>query len=102
MTGSEMISYERNRQIYDEGWSSEHDDQHRLGEIIRDSIAYSTRAFYQIYINNETIIDSSLGWPWSLDWFKPSNDPILNLVKAGALIAAEIDRIQREEDSNGR
>jgi hypothetical protein len=34
-------------------------------------------------------------WPWDQDWWKPSPDPIRNLVKAGALIAAEIDRLQR-------
>jgi hypothetical protein len=34
-------------------------------------------------------------WPWDASWWKPSNDPVRNLVKAGALIAAEIDRLQR-------
>lgn len=36
------------------------------------------------------------GWPWESKWWKPSNDPIKNLVKAGALIAAEIDRLNAE------
>jgi hypothetical protein len=35
------------------------------------------------------------GWPWDEKWWKPSTNPIRNLVKAGALIAAEIDRLQR-------
>ena len=37
-------------------------------------------------------------WPssWNTSWWKPSADPIRNLVKAGALIAAEIDRLQRQ------
>lgn len=36
-------------------------------------------------------------WPrrWSPDWYKPTN-AIRDLVKAGALIAAEIDRLQRK------
>lgn len=34
------------------------------------------------------------GWPWDAKWWKPSDDPIKNLVKSGALIAAEIDRLQ--------
>jgi hypothetical protein len=34
-------------------------------------------------------------WPWDYDWWKPSDDPIRNLTKAGALIAAEIDRLNR-------
>lgn len=33
-------------------------------------------------------------WPFP-DFWKQSEDPIRNLVKAGALIAAEIDRLQR-------
>jgi len=35
-------------------------------------------------------------WPWGSEWWKPSKDPIRDLVKAGALIAAEIDRLQKE------
>jgi hypothetical protein len=33
-------------------------------------------------------------WPWSQDWWKPTN-PRRDLVKAGALIAAEIERLDR-------
>lgn len=35
------------------------------------------------------------GWPWAPEWWKPSNDPVANLVRAGALIAAELDRLAR-------
>jgi len=45
-------------------------------------------------------------WPWHQGWWKPSpNDRIRELVKAGALIAAEIDRLQRgavQEKPDGR
>lgn len=34
-------------------------------------------------------------WPWERKWWKPSQDQVRNLVKAAALIAAEIDRLQR-------
>jgi hypothetical protein len=33
-------------------------------------------------------------WPWEGEWWKPSTDPVRNLVKAGALIASEIDRLK--------
>lgn len=34
-------------------------------------------------------------WPWDRKWWKPSqDDQVKNLIKAGALIAAEIDRLQ--------
>lgn len=31
--------------------------------------------------------------PWDAEWWKPSADPIRNLEKAGALLAAGIDRL---------
>ena len=36
-------------------------------------------------------------WPFEDAAWKPSHDPVKNLVKAGALIAAEIDRLQRQK-----
>jgi hypothetical protein len=40
-------------------------------------------------------------WPWDDEWYKPTpKDPIRQLVKAGALIAAEIDRFQRKAESD--
>jgi len=36
--------------------------------------------------------------PFDEEWWKPSpDDPVWQLVKAGALIAAEIDRLRRKE-----
>lgn len=35
-------------------------------------------------------------WPWSREWWKPKN-PRRDLVKAGALIVAEIERLDRLE-----
>lgn len=40
-------------------------------------------------------------WPWEDAAWKPVDDPIRNLVKAGALIAAEIDRLLRAQDAEG-
>jgi hypothetical protein len=40
------------------------------------------------------------GWPFDPSWWKPSNDRKANLIKAGALIAAEIDRLQRLETTD--
>lgn len=36
-------------------------------------------------------------WPWDPKWWKPSENRIRDLVKAGALICAEIDRIWRDD-----
>ncbi len=40
-------------------------------------------------------------WPWEMAWLKISEDPVRNLVKAGALIAAEIDRLLRLAEKGG-
>jgi hypothetical protein len=45
----------------------------------------------------EEYLSKSYSWPWDAEWWKPSPDSVRNLVKAGALIAAEIDRLQRKE-----
>ncbi|MNY70647.1 hypothetical protein D3C86_2088230 [compost metagenome] len=48
--------------------------------------ATSEDAFKVPYVEN---------WPWSEDWWKPSPEPRRNLVKAGALILADIERLDR-------
>ena len=80
MTGAELIAAERLRQIVVEGWTPEHDDGHATDDLAEAAAAY--------LLNDETL------FPWP-DWWKPGDDPIRRLVKAGALIAAEIDRLQR-------
>ncbi len=42
------------------------------------------------------------GWPWFDGWKPDLSDPIRNLVKAGALIAAEIDRLATQDDASDR
>ncbi|KAB2730706.1 hypothetical protein [Brucella intermedia] len=79
---------ERHRQIEAEGWTPEHDDQHSNGEMARAASCYITdkeRAYLP------TI---PLKWPWSDAWWKPDGYR-RNLVKAGALILAEIERLDR-------
>ena len=81
---------ERIRQIESEGWTLEHDDQYGREELSRAAACY---AF------GELIVDEANGpiWPWSEDWWKPTwpIDRRRELVKAGALIVAEIERINR-------
>ena len=99
-TGIELIAEERRRQIEQEGWTPEHDDQHEDGELSQVGAEYSAIAAKQVSLgfSPNNIKKIPAGWPWARKWWKPSPDPIRNLVKAGALIAAEIDRLQR---SNG-
>ena len=101
--GCELIGVERGRQIAQEGWSPEHDDQHRAGELGLAAIVYADIGgrlgnggeLQDISVEDYAGASSGPWWPWEKEWFKPSEDPIRNLVKAGALIAAEIDRLRR-------
>jgi len=92
-TGANRIAGERERQITEEGWSNQHDDQeHYYGELALAGAAYATCA-------NEDLKDTKHApsfWPWRVEDWKPSDDPVRNLEKAGALIAAEIDRRLRK------
>lgn len=98
MNGIELIAAERQRQIDGEGWTLEHDDKQAYGALAKAGVSYASLAVAQL---GGRVRALALGachiwrWPWSSEWWKPSNDPIRNLVKAGALIAAEIDRLQR-------
>ena len=103
MTGSELIAAERQRQIDVEGWTPEHDDEHQFGQLSEAAVCYSHYAWHQLAFPDSPRLTSEMFtgdvgklWPWHPSWWKPSSDPIRNLVKAGALIAAEIDRLQRK------
>lgn len=101
MTGAEIIAAERQRQIDVEGWTAEHDNGHNAGELAAAAECYVALASDQeggTLMRNPAIPPFS--WPWDASWWKPSQDPERNLAKAGALIAAEIDRIRRRSNAN--
>jgi hypothetical protein len=74
---------ERRRQVEAEGWALEHDDKHTDGALAKAATCYAS--VYPL---------GACYWPWDLKWWKPK-DRRRNLVKAGALILAEIERIDR-------
>lgn len=76
-----------------EGYTERNDEQYEDGQLIMAAIAYC----------EESLLKGNGKWKWPgrrLGWdefsFKPK-DPISNLVRAGALIAAEIDRLLEKE-----
>lgn len=86
MPGCELIALERGRQIEDEGWSPEHDDQWVNDELVRAAVYYALPRRHDVLI----------AWPWAEAWNKKDkHSRIRQLEIAGALIAAEIDRLQR-------
>lgn len=94
-----LIAEERARQINTEGWTPEHDDEHQLNEMTAAASCYLTAAAIADQ-GGCGYDDCPNYWPWEAEWWKPSEDPIRNLVKAGALIAAEIDRLSRQNNQD--
>jgi hypothetical protein len=94
-SGVEHIAEERARQMAKEGWSAEHDDEHDNGALAAAAATYALIAREQAMGDKGPFACDSDLWPWDAEWFKPK-DQLRNLVRAGALIAAEIDRVQRE------
>lgn len=93
LDGAALIAIERQRQIEKEQWSAAHDDDHTDSELAAAGAAYA------LYAQAGAGSHPAPCWPWHAEWWKPTDDPVRNLVKAGALIAAEIDRLQREAGS---
>lgn len=98
---------ERERQHYEEGFDATHDDQHRRGELVSAAIAYAVNAVTRAQLIADGFAPEKVDelsaqadvprtWPWERAWWKPK-DARHNLVRAAALIIAEIDRLDRAE-----
>lgn len=93
LSGAEQIAIERRRQTEGLGFTPEKDMAYRSGELIDAALAYAEAA--------ASLSDRCPSvWPWSENTWKPKS-PLENLVRAGALIAAEIDRLQNETERGG-
>jgi hypothetical protein len=88
------VAAERQRQIEAEGWTPEHDDEHDSGELAKAAASYAgdTRTF-----NAAAPVD----WPWEQKWWKP-RDRRSDLIRAAALIVAEIERLDRASQETTR
>lgn len=106
MSAINDIAAERRRQVVEEGWTAAHDDEHPGGELAQAAAAYAyaaalpdslRRIVTGIYSlsNIQTLRDM---WPWESRWWKPK-DRRRDLVRAGALIVAEIERLDRAAPS---
>lgn len=96
MTGAEWIAHERARQQAQEGYDAAHDDKHTRGEIAQAADCYLS-ASIRLLLGLRPLDATPMAWPFEpASWKSSANDPVDDLVKAGALIAAEIDRIQRK------
>lgn len=112
-TGVELIAEERKRQIEKEGFSSEHDDEHHDESLPMAAALYAApiKLYRVIGCGHCNTVKRAVDpWPWHryvdpprggphirvTAWDKrEEHDRLHQLVIAGALIAAEIDRLQR-------
>ena len=87
---------ERMRQITGEGRSRWNDDLYRASHLAAAAAAYALAASVTGREGDApwSAESASAVWPWDRSSFKPT-DPRRDLVKAGALILAEIERIDR-------
>lgn len=85
---------ERVRQITHEGWTPEHDDEHDDGSMAQAAGCYALAAAGYYTDASGEIESPESDWPWDEQWWKPTT-PRRMLVKAGGLILAEIERIDR-------
>ena len=110
--GARDIARERERQMRREGWDARHDDEHQQGELALAAACYATGRPTKVRIEfvppcSCRSVDECYhwtpvkrwrdAWPWDKKWDKrEKHDRRRQLVIAGALIAAEIDRLDRE------
>lgn len=91
---------ERERQVSVEGWTPAHDDENDDGQLASAAACYAFPTWQRrgaLAISAGTDMPSA--WPWAREWWKPSpDDRRRELVKAGALILAEIERLDRAKE----
>lgn len=113
LSGIEMIAAERNRQIAEKGYTPDHDDHHANGELALVAALLASPDLLYKQTGEEGGTAYADPWPesWERRWDRrpyydkngrPNHDVdmgtrerIGQLQKAGALIAAEIDRLLR-------
>lgn len=82
---------ERLRQIQREGWTPEHDDKHKNFELSLAAVSYALCAARP---QLDWLTNPGRWWPWAQGWWKPRGSR-RDLVRAAALIIAEIERLDR-------
>lgn len=98
-TGISIIIDERLRQLTVKGYDNAHDDEHNKGELAHAAALFA-------YPEISSYVLSEKNWPEGKAFYHPSGDVntvadrIKELAKAGALITAEIDRLNRLDPSS--
>ena len=85
---------ERHRQVNEEGWTTTLDDRYEYGELAKAAACYACEAIKSDYLRRMDAFSVPMDWPWAHDSWKPK-DPRRDLVRAAALLIAEIERLDR-------
>lgn len=96
---------ERQRQITVEGWTLAHDDwQNQYGDLAIAASCYARHAYGRGWVYPEKPEryqdeEAPNDWPWDDTWWKPDS-PRRDLIKATALLLAELERLDRLSQRN--
>ena len=105
--GAAAIVLERRRQVTVEGWDDEHDADHDGGELLQAAVAYLD-VNQAMGVNAECfVVEEKFAKhveyrdPWPVSWAdehdkRALHNPARRLAIAGALVAAEYDRMEGE------
>lgn len=106
MTVIDEIAEERQRQIEVEDWSAKHDDRYDDGSLAQAAACYAHPRRIFIAETVDGLHGEPMGiyreaWPdsWIERWWKPKTRR-RDLIRAGALIVAEIERLDRADTSD--
>lgn len=120
MSGAQMIAAERHRQVSKKGYDAKHDDEHEGGSLALAAALYAAPIRLWERHDYQDAIQFDDPWPWDREYDKRPRsstsgkllpnyychtmvdeyaqtraERIRQLVVAGALLAAEIDRLKR-------
>lgn len=96
MSVIDEIAAERRRQIEEEAWTPEHDDEHRRGELAAAAAVYALNTVdVHEGLKGDQLRMYRFFWPWEPEWWKPKSRRA-DLIRAAALIVAEIQRLDRK------
>lgn len=98
------VMAERQRQIESEGWAEEHDDRHDDRSLALAGVCYAQQYAGRAWLLEDYADGAKRyqadglpdDWPdsWAVEWWKPKT-PRRDLVRAAALLIAEIERLDR-------
>lgn len=95
--GLQLIAAERERVLTVEGFTPEQDDSYTEGQLARAAVCYASEGRE---LRAEILFHA---WPWHVKYWKPTPKyRIKELVKAGGLIVAEIERLKRLQEPKSK